>query len=45
MRLQSGTLISEFDETPLFYLPIQVKVHEEEKFEDAILVDLNSVRK
>lgn len=42
MRLQSGTFENdEFKTAPVFYLPINVKVHGEKDFEDAIISSLH----
>lgn len=41
MRLQSGDIIKGFGGTRVFYIPIQVKVHDEEKLEDAIISKLS----
>lgn len=40
MRLQSGSLINGFGKVTVFYLPIQVKIHEENDFEGAIISSL-----
>jgi tetraacyldisaccharide 4'-kinase len=40
MRLQSDHLLKEFGTAPICYLPIQVKVHEEKEFKDALLTSL-----
>jgi tetraacyldisaccharide 4'-kinase len=40
MRLQSGSLITEFGTAQVYYIPIKVKVHEEEKLEEAIISSL-----
>lgn len=41
MRLQSGSLVTEFGAAPVYYLPITVKVHEEDKLEEAIISGLH----
>lgn len=41
MRLQTGDLINGFGSTPVFYIPIQVKINNEEKLEDALISKLS----
>lgn len=41
VRLQLGELMKAFGTAPVFYLPIEVKVHEEQEFEDAIISNLS----
>lgn len=41
MRLQAGSLVNNFGTVPVYYIPITVKVHEEEKLEQAIISSLH----
>jgi tetraacyldisaccharide 4'-kinase len=41
MRLLVGTLVKDFGDIPVFYLPIRVQVNEENVFEDTIIEHLN----
>jgi tetraacyldisaccharide 4'-kinase len=41
MRLETGNLINSFGHTPVFYLPIQVKVDADERLEDSIISKLS----
>ncbi len=40
VRLHLGELMKAFGTAPVFYLPIEVKVHEEKDFEEAIIANL-----
>lgn len=41
MRLQTDNITSDFGELPVFYIPILVKVHNEEQLEDVLISKLN----
>lgn len=40
MRLQTGSFANDFKGAPVFYIPIQVKIHKEESLVDAIISNL-----
>lgn len=41
MRLQSGSFTDEFKRAPVFYLPIEIKIHNGKEFENAVISSLN----
>ena len=40
VRLRTDKFMKEFGPTPLFYLPIDIRIHDEKAFEDSIIGSL-----